>query len=289
MHQRHRDVPRLVCLRGALPCPPTDRPRERYDAPDCRLDRPTAPRGLALGHGATFSPPRSRLDLRVRPAADRTGDRHRGGADSAARALAESVCRAPDWLPAARVSRPRHRVKRALVAPPPPAIPRLLSRVANAPLAGQGCARPASATIVDRRYNRPSPASRRFASSLRTARGLTVALRATDNMPPLGSSAVVGPHRTAVVPELAIPARSGFWEPRVGDAPRTNRTSFLCRWSFWEGQWVRLGHRLILDCQVHHAWRHHLFRVGRHLLRAAHHRLLRARSFGLWDKVTCAC
>ena len=31
------------------------------------------------------------------------------------------------------------------------------------------------------------------------------------------------------------------------------------------------------------------FRVGRHLLRAAHHRLLRARSFRLWDEVTCAC
>jgi len=32
-----------------------------------------------------------------------------------------------------------------------------------------------------------------------------------------------------------------------------------------------------------------LFRVGRHLLRAAHHRLLRTRSFRLWDEVTCAC
>ena len=32
-----------------------------------------------------------------------------------------------------------------------------------------------------------------------------------------------------------------------------------------------------------------LFRVGRHLLRAAHHRLSRARSFRLWDEATCAC
>ena len=31
-----------------------------------------------------------------------------------------------------------------------------------------------------------------------------------------------------------------------------------------------------------------LFRVGRHLLRAAHHRLLRMRSFRVWDAVTCA-
>ena len=32
-----------------------------------------------------------------------------------------------------------------------------------------------------------------------------------------------------------------------------------------------------------------LFRVGRHLLRAAHYRLLRTRSFAIWDEVTCAC
>ena len=32
-----------------------------------------------------------------------------------------------------------------------------------------------------------------------------------------------------------------------------------------------------------------LFRVGRHLLRSAHHRLLRSRAFVEWDAVTCAC
>jgi putative transposase len=31
-----------------------------------------------------------------------------------------------------------------------------------------------------------------------------------------------------------------------------------------------------------------LFRVGRHLLRPANHRILRARSFGAWSQVTCA-
>ena len=31
----------------------------------------------------------------------------------------------------------------------------------------------------------------------------------------------------------------------------------------------------------------HLFRVGRHLLRAAHHRLLRTRAFGVWREATC--
>ena len=32
-----------------------------------------------------------------------------------------------------------------------------------------------------------------------------------------------------------------------------------------------------------------LFRVGRHLLRAAHHRLLRTRAFLTWNDATCAC
>ena len=32
-----------------------------------------------------------------------------------------------------------------------------------------------------------------------------------------------------------------------------------------------------------------LFRVGRHLLRSAHHRLLRTRAFAEWDAVTCVC
>ena len=31
-----------------------------------------------------------------------------------------------------------------------------------------------------------------------------------------------------------------------------------------------------------------LFRVGRHVLRAVHHRMLRSRSFLLWQEVTCA-
>ena len=31
----------------------------------------------------------------------------------------------------------------------------------------------------------------------------------------------------------------------------------------------------------------HLFRVGRHLLRAAHHRLLRTRAFEVWREATC--
>ena len=38
-----------------------------------------------------------------------------------------------------------------------------------------------------------------------------------------------------------------------------------------------------------HSQVHNLFRVGRHLLRAANYRLLRNRSFEMWQQVTCAC
>ena len=38
-----------------------------------------------------------------------------------------------------------------------------------------------------------------------------------------------------------------------------------------------------------HGLVHNLFRVGRHLIRAVHRRLLGTRSFLVWDAVTCAC
>jgi putative transposase len=38
-----------------------------------------------------------------------------------------------------------------------------------------------------------------------------------------------------------------------------------------------------------HSQVHNLFRVGRHLLRAANYRLQRNRSFEMWQQVTCAC
>jgi len=38
-----------------------------------------------------------------------------------------------------------------------------------------------------------------------------------------------------------------------------------------------------------HGQVHNLFRVGRHLLRAVNYRLLRGRSFAMWQQVTCAC
>src|SRR5207253_2845790 len=74
-----------------------------------------------------------------------------------------------------RVPQSRHRVERALVAPPPAALPRLLSRVAHPPLAGQRCAGPAGCATASLRHDRRSPTRRRFASPLRTSRRLTVA------------------------------------------------------------------------------------------------------------------
>ena len=38
-----------------------------------------------------------------------------------------------------------------------------------------------------------------------------------------------------------------------------------------------------------HGMVRNLFSVGRHLLRAAHHRMLRTRSFAVWHDVTCGC
>jgi putative transposase len=40
---------------------------------------------------------------------------------------------------------------------------------------------------------------------------------------------------------------------------------------------------------VVHSQVHNLFRVGRHLPGAANYRLLRNRSFEMWQQLTCAC
>jgi hypothetical protein len=55
---------------------------------------------------------------------------------------------------------------------------------------------------------------------------------------------------------------------------------------------IRLG-GFKSDAQVQrfsavHGLVQNLFRVGRHLLRSAHHRLLRREAFRVWDAVTCA-
>ena len=44
-----------------------------------------------------------------------------------------------------------------------------------------------------------------------------------------------------------------------------------------DAQWFLSMHGVVLN----------LFRVGRHLLRAVHHRLLRTSAFGVWREVRC--
>ena len=64
----------------------------------------------------------------------------------------------------------------------------------------------------------------------------------------------------------------------VSHQPTRLRERQMCRFtSAAHAQRFLSVHSLILN----------LFRVGRHLLRAAHHRLLRRRSFFVWDEVTC--
>ena len=53
-------------------------------------------------------------------------------------------------------------------------------------------------------------------------------------------------------------------------------------------RWLERASNLQHVASVHDVVQN-LFRVGRHLLRAVHHRSLRTRSFRTWDTVTCAC
>jgi hypothetical protein len=61
---------------------------------------------------------------------------------------------------------------------------------------------------------------------------------------------------------------------RFAKSGRTDATVQVCR----------TGERFVA---VHGLVR--IFRVGRHLLRAAHHRLLRTRAFLMWHDATCPC
>jgi hypothetical protein len=70
----------------------------------------------------------------------------------------------------------RHRPQRGQPPADDPVLYPLLSRLANAPLAEQGCSRPARDATAGLWHDRPSPTRRRFAPPLRTSRRLTVAI-----------------------------------------------------------------------------------------------------------------
>ena len=87
-------------------------------------------------------------------------------------------------------------------------------------------------------------------------------------------------HR-AVMPSVAHRTdRYANNRAEVSHQPTRQRERQMRRFkSAWHAQRFLSVHGLVQN----------LFRVGRHLLRAVHHRALRTRSFRVWDEVTCAC
>ena len=65
LHRPHRHVSGVVRVRGVVARPPAHRPLERDGASDRGVDRATAPRGVAVGHGAAIPRPRPRWHLRL--------------------------------------------------------------------------------------------------------------------------------------------------------------------------------------------------------------------------------
>ena len=59
LHGPDGHVPCVVRVRRAVSRPTPHRPRERYGPSDRRMDRATAPRGVAVGHRAALRDPRS--------------------------------------------------------------------------------------------------------------------------------------------------------------------------------------------------------------------------------------
>ena len=76
-------------------------------APDGRVDGPTDPQCVPLGHSATVSAARSRRDLRRRVSGVSRRDGDRRGPDGAPESLAEPLGRATHRIDAPRVRRPR--------------------------------------------------------------------------------------------------------------------------------------------------------------------------------------
>ena len=80
LHGPHRDVSRVVRVRRAVARPTAHRPRERHGASDGRVDRATAPRGVALGLRTAVRHPGSRRHLRIGASGDHAGHGHRRSA-----------------------------------------------------------------------------------------------------------------------------------------------------------------------------------------------------------------
>ena len=118
-------------------------------------------------------------------------------------------------------------------------------------------------------------AATRFFRRLLKKQGRTPRRLVTDKLPSYAAA-----HRT-VMPSVVH--RTGQYEnnrAEVSHQPTRQRERQMRRFrSAAHAQRFLSVHGLVRN----------LFRVGRHLLRTAHHRLLRTRSFLVWDAVTCAC
>ena len=126
--------------------------------------------------------------------------------------------------------------------------------------------------LVQPRRNRR--AAERFFRKLLKGQGCEPRRLVTDNLRSYGAA-----HRTVMPSVLHDTTRYTNNRAEVSHQPTRQRERQMRRFkSAAQAQRFLSVHGVILN----------LFRVGRHLLRPANHRMLRARSFLVWSEVTCA-
>ena len=127
--------------------------------------------------------------------------------------------------------------------------------------------------LVQPRRNRR--AAIRFFRKLLNTQGAIPRCLITDTLPSYQAAC-----RTLIPSVLHCPAPSANNRVEVSHQPTRQRERQMRRF--------KSAAQLQRFASVHGVVQN-LFRVGRHLLRSAHHRLLRTRAFVEWDAVTCAC
>lgn len=126
--------------------------------------------------------------------------------------------------------------------------------------------------LVQRRRDRR--AAKRFFRKLLKGQGCGPRRLVTDKLRSYGAA-----HRAVMPSVIHDTARYANNGAEVSHQPTRQRERQMRRFkSAAQAQRFLSAHGVILN----------LFRVGRHLLRPANHRMLRARSFLVWSEVTCA-
>lgn len=148
-----------------------------------------------MGQRATLTVAGSGWKLRREIPRSRAMARHSGSSHGPAIALAERLRRAADRIDSSRVSGSRDCCERGQSAANPRVLLRLLRKLPDTPLVGQGHACQSTDSTRNNRTNRRNPSGRRAAPSLRTNRSvikLSVSLRMQDrrvNVCPIRNSA----------------------------------------------------------------------------------------------------